>query len=357
MDEDFVERRPGDIEMYRRLDAFAQMRLAPDAAAMARIRSALMGQALAMADARAASLALPTQQPAIVVERPSLSALRMPVTRGSAAFLAACLTLGIVAGSVTASAAGGPLYGPRLWLEEANLPSAPLAHANGQLDRLDARLEEIRVAVTSGNAGATEAALVAYTGILEDLETQALADPAVADQVLDDIARRQVVLTALLGKVPPQAQDALEQALQQGANAVEAIGDDGNPGDPVRRGGGGPGSGHDSDSGSGSGGSGSGGSGSGGSGSGGSGSGGSGSGGSNGQTGTGQDGSNKPDDPPGQAERTPRPEPTPNPPKAPHAAPTPEPPQGPTEPADGSESGGGRSSRQSQAGDQGGNAD
>jgi hypothetical protein len=288
MDEDFVERRPGDIEMYRRLDAFAQMRLAPDAAAMARIRSALMGQALAMADARAASLALPTQQPAIVVERPSLSALRMPVTRGSAAFLAACLTLGIVAGSVTASAAGGPLYGPRLWLEEANLPSAPLAHANGQLDRLDARLEEIRVAVTSGNAGATEAALVAYTGILEDLETQALADPAVADQVLDDIARRQVVLTALLGKVPPQAQDALEQALQQGANAVEAIGDDGNPGDPVRRGGGGPGSGHDSDSGSGSGGSGSGGSGSGGSGSGGSGSGGSGSGGSNGQTGTGQ---------------------------------------------------------------------
>jgi len=367
MDEDFVERRPGDIEMYRRLDAFAQMRLAPDAAAMARIRSALMGQALAMADARAASLALPMQQPAIVVERPSLSALRMPVTRGSAAFLAACLTLGIVAGSVTASAAGGPLYGPRLWLEEANLPSAPLAHANGQLDRLDARLEEIRVAVTSGNAGATEAALVAYTGILEDLETQALADPAVADQVLDDIARRQVVLTALLGKVPPQAQDALEQALQQGANAVEAIGDDGNPGDPVRRGGGGPGSGHDSDSGSGSGGSGSGGSGSGGSGSGGSGSGGSGSGGSgsgcsgsggsSGQTGNGQDG-NKPDDPPGQAEqRTPKPEPTPKPPKAPHAEPTPEPQQGPAEPAGDSESGGGESNRQSQAGGHGGVAD
>src|SRR4030095_3374225 len=105
-----------------------------------------------------------------------------------------------------------------------------------------------------------------------------------------DIARRQVVLTAQLGKVPPQAQDALEQALQQGANAVEAIGDDGNPGDPVRRGGGGAGSG--GRGGSGRGVSGSGGSGSGGSGSGGSGSGGSGSGGSNGQPGTGQDGSN-----------------------------------------------------------------
>ena len=358
MDEDFVERRPGDIEMYRRLDAFAQMRLAPDAAAMARIRSALMGQALAMADARAASLALPVQQPAIVVERPSLPVLRMPVTRGSAAFLAACLTLGIVAGSVTASAAGGPLYGPRLWLEEANLPSAPLAHANGQLDRLDARLEEIRVAVRSGNAGATEAALVAYTGILEDLETQALGDPAVADQVLDDIARRQVVLAALLGQVPPQARDALQHALQQGANAVDAISGEANPGDPVRRGSGGPGSGQGSDSGPGSGGS-----GSGGSGSGGSGSGGSGSGGSNGQTGNGQDGNNKPDDPPGQTDRTPKPdptpkpEPTPKPPKAPRAEPTAEPPQGPAEPAGGSESSGGGSSRQSQAGDHEDNAD
>jgi hypothetical protein len=352
MDEDFVERRPGDIEMYRRLDAFAQMRLAPDAAAMARIRSVLMGQALAMADARVAGLALPAQQPAIVVERPLLPALRMPVTRRSAAFLAACLTLGLVAGSVSASAAGGPLYGPRLWLEEANLPSAPLAHANGQLDRLDARLEEVRVAVASSNAGATEAALVAYTEILEDLETQALADPAVADQVLDDIARRQLVLIALLGKVPPQAQDALQHALQQGANAVEAIGDDGNPGDPVRRGGG-PAGGQGSDSGSGSSGS----SGSGGSGSSGSGSGGSGSDGQDGQTGNGQDDSTKPDDPPGQPERTPKPVPTPKPPKAPRAEPTPEPPQWPPEPAGGSESGGGGSSRQSEAGDHGGNAD
>jgi hypothetical protein len=351
MDEDFVDRRPGDIEMYRRLDAFAQMRLAPDAAAMARMRSALMGQALAMADARAASLALPVQPAAVPVERPFLSLLRIPVTRAPAAFLAACLTLGLLAGSVAASAAGGPLYGPRLWLEEANLPSAPLAHANGQLDRLDARLEEIRVAVASGNAGATEAALVAYTEILEDLETQALADPAVADQVLDDIARRQVVLTALLGQVPPQAQDALQHALQQGANAVEAIGDDGNPGDPVRRGGGVPAGGQGLDSSSGSGG------GSGGSGSGSSGSGSGGSGGQNGQTGDGQDGNNKPDDPPGQPERTPKPEPTPKPPKAPRADPTPEPPQEPPEPAGGSESGGGGSHPQNQPGDQGENAD
>ena len=63
MDEDFVERRPADLEIYRRLDAFAQVRLTPDAAAMARIRTALMGQALALADARSAALTSPGTAP------------------------------------------------------------------------------------------------------------------------------------------------------------------------------------------------------------------------------------------------------------------------------------------------------
>jgi hypothetical protein len=171
MDEDFVDRQPGDVETYRRLDAFAQVRLAPDAAAMARIRTALMGQAVAMADARAATMALSLQAPAILPDRPSLTFRRPHVSRWSAAFLAACVSLGVAAGTVAASAAGGPFYGPRLWLEEATLPSAPLAHAHGQLARLDARLEEIGIATANGNAGAAEAALIAYAEIVDDLET------------------------------------------------------------------------------------------------------------------------------------------------------------------------------------------
>jgi hypothetical protein len=353
MDEDFVDRRPGDIEMYRRLDAFAQVRLAPDAAAMARIRSALMGQALAMADARAASMTFPMQQPSIVVERPSLSALRMPVTRGSAAFLAACLTLGIVAGSVTASAAGGPLYGPRLWLEEANLPRTAWARAEAQLERLDDRLGEIGVATANGNAGAAEAALNAYAEIVADLQAEALAEPAIGASILDDLARRQVVLIALLDTVPPQALDALQHALQQGANAVEVIGaEDGNPGDPVRRGGGGPAT-NDGGTGGGSGGGGGGTGAGGGSGTGGQGTqgddGGSQGGGGQGTQGGSGDGGN----PPGQ-----QPDPTPKPPKPartprePAVKPTPAPPTPPSNPGvePGSGGGGGQSNRQDESG-------
>ena len=72
MNEDFVDRRPGDVEMYRRLDAYAEARLALDAAAMARIRGALMGRAVALADARAATMAMSLQGPAVLPERRSL---------------------------------------------------------------------------------------------------------------------------------------------------------------------------------------------------------------------------------------------------------------------------------------------
>ena len=146
MDEDFVERRPADLEIYRRLDAFAQVRLAPDAAAMARIRTALMGQALALADARSAALTSPAPLPVALPERPAIAFPR-PQRRAAAAVLAACLVVGVGAGSVAASQAGGPLYGPRMWIEAATLPSDPMARANAQLGRLDARLQEVRVAV------------------------------------------------------------------------------------------------------------------------------------------------------------------------------------------------------------------
>ena len=152
MDEDFVERRPADLEIYRRLDAFAQVRLAPDAAAMARIRTALMGQALALADARSAALTSPAPLSVALPERPAIAFPR-PQRRAAAAVLAACLVVGVGAGSVAASQAGGPLYGPRMWIEAATLPSDPMARANAQFARLDARLEEVRVASATAMQG------------------------------------------------------------------------------------------------------------------------------------------------------------------------------------------------------------
>ena len=222
MDEDFVERRPADLEIYRRLDAFAQVRLTPDAAAMARIRTALMGQALALADARSAALSTPAPLAVTLPERQTVAFPR-PQRRAAAAVLAACLVVGIGAGSVAASQAGGPLYGPRMWIEAATLPSDPMARASAQLGRLDARLQEVRVASASGNAGAAEAALDAYAVIAADLDAQAAENSAVAASVEDGMARRQVVLIGLLDEVPAQARDAIQHALQQGANAIDGL--------------------------------------------------------------------------------------------------------------------------------------
>jgi hypothetical protein len=238
--------------------------------------------------------------------------------------------VGIGAGSVAASQAGGPLYGPRMWIEEATLPSDPMARANAQIARLDARLQEVRVASGSGNAGAAEAALEAYAVIVEDLDAQAAANSAVAASVEDDMARRQMVLMGLLDEVPAQAQDAIQHALTQGANAIDGNGVDPHPGDPRRpdasdqggsqggggQGGGGQGQGPDAGAGAGQ--------------------------------GAGADQGSGPASEP-TPDRTPKPT---KPPKAPAADPTPaQQPATPPGPDGGSQNGkGGSSSRQSESG-------
>ena len=240
MDEDFVERRPADLEIYRRLDAFATARLAPDAAAMARIRTALMGQALAAADARSAALMGQAPLAVALPERPVVAFPR-PKRRAAAAILAACLVVGVGATSVAASQAGGPLYGPRMWIEAATLPTDAVARADAQFARLDARLQEVRLAVRSGNADAAEAALKAYAVIVSDLDAGAATNLEVAASLEDDLARRQLVLVGLLDKVPAQAQDAIQHALQQGAKTIDKSGNDPHPGAPARPGAGGQG--------------------------------------------------------------------------------------------------------------------
>jgi hypothetical protein len=221
-----------------------------------------------------------------------------------------------------------------MWIEAATLPSDPMTRANAQLGRLDARLQEVRVASASGNAGAAEAALEAYAVIMADLEAQAFANSAVAASVEDDMARRQVVLMGLLDDVPAQAQDAIQHALLQGANAIDVKNSvDPHPGDPRRPDAGGQGG---SQVGAGQGG------------------------GSQGQNpatgqGTGQDqgaeqGSGQGSGPNDEPTPTPTPKPT-KPPKAPAADPTPaQQPPTPTAPGGGNQDGKGGSSRQTESG-------
>jgi hypothetical protein len=222
MDEEFVERRPGDLETYRRLDAFAHVRLAPNAASMARIRTSLVAEATRRADMLGdqdvtAHVVVPLQR------NRGWSLPRRRVSRAVTALLAAALTLGMVAGSVAASSPGGPLYGPRLWLEQVTLPTGAVERADAQVERLDHRLAEVRTALASGDPAATSAALDAYAAILGELDAQAGADPAVADRVLDDVTRHLGVLQALIGHVPPQAQDALHHALDRSDAALDHL--------------------------------------------------------------------------------------------------------------------------------------
>ena len=244
MDEEFVERRPGDLETYRRLDAFAHVRLAPNAASMARIREALVAEATRRAEVPAdqdvvAHVVVPLQRSRAWILP------RRRVSRAVAALLAATLTLGMVAGSVAASAPGGPLYGPRLWLEQMTLPAGAAERADAQVGRLDHRLAEVRAALATGDPGATAAALAAYTSILAELDAQVTTDPAVAGRVRDDVMRHLAVLEALIGHVPPQARDALQHALERSDAALEHIlgpGGRGNgPGRPASPGAGGSG--------------------------------------------------------------------------------------------------------------------
>ena len=245
MDDEYMEARPGDMEAYRRLDAYADARLAPDPAAMRRIRAHVMAAAVAFAEERRGTVSaavIPLRRAAQLTERRRHA-------RVAGSLLAAALTLGLAAGSVAAAQPGGPLYGARLMVETVMLPASGNARAEAQVDRLDERVAEIGAAVAAGDSSAAAAALDAYSAILAELDAQATADPSIADDVRDDVARHLAILEALAGRVPAQAREALEHALDRSDNALDHLGGAGAgqpsaPGAPGNPGGGNPGAGN-----------------------------------------------------------------------------------------------------------------
>ena len=135
----------GAVEVIRRLEAYADARLDPSAAATTRMRAAVMAaahrQAALIAADGAGTLALaPTEIAPGRAPREGrwFATWRRPI----AAMLAGTLTLGILAGTALATRPGGPLYQARLWTEAANLPAAGLARAGAEVDRLQARIDE-----------------------------------------------------------------------------------------------------------------------------------------------------------------------------------------------------------------------
>ena len=207
-------------EVVRRLEAFGDLRLSPSRAARKRMRAAVMNVARDRAATFGADAATEiTTVPVAVQVRVAGPAWRRPM----AAFAAATLTLGLLAGSALASSPGGPLYAARLWAEMANLPATGTARAQAQVQRLGQRLEEVQQASAVGDEGATEAALTAYSSILAEATADSVGDPAAELTLETAVTRHVAVLTALADHVAAPAQAAIQRALASSAVVLDGL--------------------------------------------------------------------------------------------------------------------------------------
>ena len=214
-------RDPERDELAQRLEAYAYTRLSPELSATTRMRARVMAAAhrqaaLQQADADRATDALTIVQ----ADRTRRAAWRRPLT----ALLAAGLTLGIGVGSVAASQAGGPLYPARIWAETLTLPSNGNDRAEAELHRLADRLAEMAAATAAGDTNAANAALEAYTSIVQEA-THDLGNDVAAAATLDAGVRSNLdVLTVLVGRAPnDQARDAIQKAIDRSDSALDAI--------------------------------------------------------------------------------------------------------------------------------------
>lgn len=244
MDDAMFELTAGNVMLRRRMDAYAEVRLSPDAAASANIRARVMAAAHKQAALTAAGAGLtvvadvPTTMARVAARRAPARSRRS--ARLASVMLAASLAMLAAAGSTMAAAAGGPLYEARLGLESLFLPTEPPARAVAELTRLEARLAEIADASARGDARALDAALRAYATIVDTAVAEAIVadDPVASAALRAGIARNIVVLEALLDRAPEAATDGLDRAIERSGVAIDDIekGRNGNGGGPTEPG-------------------------------------------------------------------------------------------------------------------------
>ena len=129
----------GLLELTRRLEAYADARLSPSVAATdtdADERDE-RGAPTRGPHRRRCHTSRSSPCPRTLPGENGAGRYRVAWHRPAAAFMAASLTLAVLAGTVYGAKAGGPLYGTRLWIEEANLPTGLVARAQAESARLD----------------------------------------------------------------------------------------------------------------------------------------------------------------------------------------------------------------------------
>lgn len=233
MEDDVIDQTAaGYVELARRLEAYADLRLSPSSAATTRMRTAVMNAAhrraaLVRADATS-DVARETTSPH-AADRGKVVRSRLSWRRPAAALFAGVFALAILAGSVYGARAGGPLYGARLWVEMVNLPADVRDRAQAEVNRLDERIDEAQEASSAGDVSGTEAALAAYSSIVAEA-TIGIGGDATAGATLEVAVTRQVVvLTVMVDSVPPESRGAAEQALTSSTKARDDLDNAGKP--------------------------------------------------------------------------------------------------------------------------------
>lgn len=238
MDE-MMDLTAGDALVWRRLEAYAGMRLSPDLATASRLRARVMAVAhrqAALARNDAALTLLPQPEPTIEAapfspraqQRARASGRRRvrPWARVATVVLAASLTVSVAVGGAFAARPGAPLYDARMWAETITLPTDPSARAVAELARLKERLREIAEASRAGDAAGATAALAAYELIVDQASASAILahDEVAAAILVTGVGRNVDVLQALMARVPEQASVAIAQAVDAAiARSTDAV--------------------------------------------------------------------------------------------------------------------------------------
>ena len=143
--------------------------------------------------------------------------------RFAALLLAAGLTIAGAVSVAAASTAGGPLYGARLWVESATLPSDANGRSLQRIHQIDARVLDVEQAVQSGDQNAVAAAIAAYRNAVSAALADAGNDATRLTRLKAALGLHVVVLETLSNELPGPAVGAIDGAIQSSQKAVDRI--------------------------------------------------------------------------------------------------------------------------------------
>lgn len=221
----FEPEYPSIEQVVDLLEAYADARLSPRGALLARMRRQVMAEAAAR-DAATESARLQAAIDAVERQR-SWGRLHLQ-RRVAAVGMAAALTFGTSA-AVLAAPPGSPFYNARVTIEQAFLPSRTDERVAAHERLLAERLAEAEAAVAKGDTAALAAALAAYRAEVDAAVADVGLDPALLAHLEAELARHTATLQELATSLPDQS--AIEGAIEVSQKAATRLHDSGKPGD------------------------------------------------------------------------------------------------------------------------------